>query len=110
MANVFIDEVEYVTSLNNLEIYLSQLNSFIEVYELKIDEILKYGINDQNITDKLNKLKSDMSSKKKDLSDIGEKFGKDIREYLDKVNELDKYKFPENIKDPVLSILAAILD
>lgn len=109
MKDVILDETEISMQANKMIHYIEYLNSLIAEYDQILQNIISNAIVDARIRSKLIEYINQTNLIKAEISAYGKLLKNDLNAYINKMEQVEKFEFPNEEMYTISSILARFL-
>lgn len=109
MKDVILDETEISIQANKIINYIDYLNSLIDEYDQILQNIISNAIVDARIRAKLVEYINQTNSIKMEISTYGKFLKNDLNAYMNKMEKVEKFEFPNEEMYTISSILARFI-
>lgn len=109
MKNIICDEAELVSAINKIDSYIDFLIRSIDTYINILADIQGNAIQDDLINKQLSEIADSIQPIREILFRAKKSIHKDIRGFIDEIEEIDNFKFPNEIETEILALIGCFM-
>ena len=109
MSKLVISDAEMSIAANRITEYTKYMVNCYSAFEKFLEDVKSFGINSQRIEASLNRLQNDVKPETIKADQASLVVSRYIRQYLEKVENADKFVYDDNNMSSLLGVLSVFL-